>query len=57
MKSYVEIWHLLFKGHGHEAQKLSLLNWDSQRKTFEIKVVGNEKLCGNIAFADQRSWP
>ena len=53
----MEIWPLLIKGHGLEGQKFNLLNQDSERKMFEIKVVGNEKLCGNMAFADQRPWP
>ena len=57
MRSYVEIWHLLIKGHGLEGQKLNLLNKDSYRKMFEIKVVGNEKLCANMAFSNQRPWP
>ena len=57
MKSYEEIWPLQIKGHGHEGQKLNLLNQKSQRKTFEIKVIGNEKLLGNMALAEQRPWP
>ena len=57
MKSYEKIWPLQIKGHGLEGQKLNLLNQDCERKTFEIKVVRNKKLYGNMAFADQRPWP